>query len=127
MIEEGDPIWTLMISYFMQKDTDDDETTSDNSGRIGNARDLAGLALLSALRSKRESIFKLDTTTTSLQLNTTELGCPGRGAQWQGGRVRGGHGGVEGCAQAASEGDEGLGPRARQGGRRTSMLLRTVI
>ena len=38
MIEEVDPIWTLMVSYFMQKDTDDDGTMSDNGGRIGDAR-----------------------------------------------------------------------------------------
>ena len=29
-----------MVSYFMQKDTDDDGMMSDNGGRIGNARDL---------------------------------------------------------------------------------------
>ena len=48
MIEEGDPIWTLMVSYFMQKDMDDDGTTSNDGRRIGDARDLDQLALLSA-------------------------------------------------------------------------------
>ena len=34
MLEEGDPVWTLMVSYFMQKDTDDDGTTNnDRRGR----------------------------------------------------------------------------------------------
>ena len=32
MIEEGDLIWTLMVSYLMQNDTDDDRTTSDGMG-----------------------------------------------------------------------------------------------
>ena len=29
-----------MVSYLMQKYTDDDRTTSNNGGRIGNALDL---------------------------------------------------------------------------------------
>ena len=41
MIEESDPIWTLMVSYFMQKDTDDDRTRRKDGVWIGNARDLA--------------------------------------------------------------------------------------
>ena len=41
MIEEGDQVWTLMVSYLMQKDTDDDGTASDDGRRIGDARDLA--------------------------------------------------------------------------------------
>ena len=49
MIEEGDPVWTLMVSYFMQKDTDDNGTTSDNGERISDALSLAQLAVLSAL------------------------------------------------------------------------------
>ena len=28
MIEEGDPIWTLMVSYSMQKDTDSSDLSS---------------------------------------------------------------------------------------------------
>ena len=36
MIEEGGPIWILMVSYFMHKDTDDDGTTSDDGGGIYN-------------------------------------------------------------------------------------------
>ena len=40
MIEEGDTIWTLIVSYFMQKDTDDDKTMSEDGGRIGDARNL---------------------------------------------------------------------------------------
>ena len=46
-------IWNLMVSYFMQKDTDDDGMTSYYGGRIGNARDLARLSLLSDLQYKR--------------------------------------------------------------------------
>ena len=48
MIEEGDPIWNLMVSYFMQKDTDDDGTTRDDRGGIGDTRNLARSALLLA-------------------------------------------------------------------------------
>ena len=59
MIEEGDPIWTLMVSYLMKKYTDDDGTTSDDGGRIGDARDLARSAILLALRSEMESVFDL--------------------------------------------------------------------
>ena len=62
MIEEGDPIWTLIVSYFMQKDTDDDRTTRNNGGRLGDARNLDRPALLSAIRSKRESVFDLEAT-----------------------------------------------------------------
>ena len=29
MVEEGDLIWTLMVSYLMQKDTDDDKKIDD--------------------------------------------------------------------------------------------------
>ena len=49
MIEEGDKIWDLMVSYFMQKDTDNDGTTSNNGGRIGDAHYLDQSALLLAL------------------------------------------------------------------------------
>ena len=49
MIQESGPIWTLIVSSFMQKDTDDDKTTSNDGGRIGNARDLDRSALQSAL------------------------------------------------------------------------------
>ena len=73
MIEEGDQVWTLMVSYLMQKDTDDDGTASDDGRRIGDARDLAQSALLSALRSERESVFELEETMMSLQLNSTAL------------------------------------------------------
>ena len=73
MIEEGDPIWTLMVSYFMQKDTDDDRTTSNDGRRIGGACDLDQLALLSALRSKRESVFDLEATAKFLQFNNMAL------------------------------------------------------
>ena len=60
MIEEGDLIWTLMVSYFMQKDTDDDGTTSDDGGRIGNVSNLDQLDLLSALQSKRDLVFDME-------------------------------------------------------------------
>ena len=49
MIEEGDPIWTLMVSYFMHKDTDNDAMMSKDGGRIGNARNLDQSNLLSDL------------------------------------------------------------------------------
>ena len=38
MIEEGDPIYTLMVSYFMQKDTDDDGMMSNGGGGGGGGR-----------------------------------------------------------------------------------------
>ena len=40
MIEEGDPIWNLMVSYFMQKDTDDNGMMINDGGRIGDACNL---------------------------------------------------------------------------------------
>ena len=49
MIEEGDPIWNLMVSYFMKKDTEDDRTARDNEGRIKDVRDLGQSALLLSL------------------------------------------------------------------------------
>ena len=79
MVEEGDPIWTLMVSYFMQKDTDDDITTSNDGWEVADARNLDQSALLSALRSDRDSVFDLETTATAiatetyLQLNNTTL------------------------------------------------------
>ena len=53
ILEEGDPIWTLMVSYFMQKDMDNNGTTSNDGGRIGDACDLDRSALLSAHRLVR--------------------------------------------------------------------------
>ena len=41
MIEEVDPIWTLMVRIFMQDYMDNDIIASDDGGRIGNARNLA--------------------------------------------------------------------------------------
>ena len=73
MIEEGDPIWTLMVIYFMQKHTDNDGTTINNRGIIGDAHDLAQLDLLLTLRSKRDSVFDMEVTETSLHLNNTSL------------------------------------------------------
>ena len=35
-----------MVSYFIQKDTYDDRTTSADGGRIGDAHDLSQSALL---------------------------------------------------------------------------------
>ena len=32
MIVEGDQIWTLMISYFMEKDTNNDRRTGNDGG-----------------------------------------------------------------------------------------------
>ena len=67
-------------------------------------------------------MFYMEETATSIQIINTSLsdriepGCPGGGAQRQGGSVQGGQGGVEGRAQTASEGDEGRGPLAFQGG-----------
>ena len=66
MIEEVDLICTLMVSYFMQKHTEDDGTMSDDSGRISDARDLARLVLLSAFQSERESVFEMEAMMTSL-------------------------------------------------------------
>ena len=57
----------------MQKDTDDDGTTSDGGGRIGDTHDLARSALLLDLRYERESVFALETTATSLQLKSRRL------------------------------------------------------
>ena len=57
----------------MQKDTDDDGTTSDDGGRIDDARDLARLDLISALRSERESVFNLEATGMSHQINNMAL------------------------------------------------------
>ena len=48
-----------MVSYLMKKYTDD-ITTSNNGGRIRYARDLSQLALILALRSERELVFKLE-------------------------------------------------------------------
>ena len=66
VIEEGDPIWNPMVSYFMQNDIDDNRTTSNDGGRIGNACDLAQSELLLDLRSERVSLFDLEATATSL-------------------------------------------------------------
>ena len=43
LVHDGiiDPIWTLMVGYLMQKDTEDDGMTSNNGGGIGDIRDLA--------------------------------------------------------------------------------------
>ena len=41
MIEEGDPIWNLMVSCFIQNYTDEDGMKSDDRGRISDERDLA--------------------------------------------------------------------------------------
>ena len=55
-----------MVSYLMKKHTDDNGTTRNDGGRIRYAHDLYRLALISALRSERESLFKMEAT--SLQL-----------------------------------------------------------
>ena len=62
-----------MVSYLMQKDTDDDETMRNDGGGIINARDLYQPALLSALWSERESLFELEATEAPLQINNTAL------------------------------------------------------
>ena len=68
-----------MVSYFMQKDTDDDITTSNDGWEVADARNLDQSALLSALRSDRDSVFDLEATATAiatetyLQLNNTTL------------------------------------------------------
>ena len=49
MIEEDDTIGTLMVSYFIRKDTDDDGTPNGDGGRIRDAGDLARSALLLSL------------------------------------------------------------------------------
>ena len=54
----------------MQKNTDDNETMSDNDGRIGGAHDLNQSDLLLALRSQRESVFEMEATAMSLQLKS---------------------------------------------------------
>ena len=43
-----------MVIYLIKKDTDIDRTTSNNEGRIIDTPDLARLALISALLSKRD-------------------------------------------------------------------------
>ena len=73
MIEEFDPISTLMISYLMQKDTDDNITTRNDRGGVGNARNLALSSLPLALRSNRESVFEMEVTATSLHINNMAL------------------------------------------------------
>ena len=60
MIEESGMIWTLIVSYFMQKDTYNDGTTINDRGRIGNAHDLSRLALLLYLLYERESVFDME-------------------------------------------------------------------
>ena len=67
MIEEADLIWTLMVSYFMQKYTYDDITTSNDGGGISDARNLAQLSLILAFWYDRESLFDLEATATSLR------------------------------------------------------------
>ena len=62
MIVESDPIWTLLVSYFMQKYTYDSGTTSNDGGRIGNTLNLTQLSLLLALQYKRESVFEVEAT-----------------------------------------------------------------
>ena len=54
MIEEGDLVWTLMISYYIQKETDDNRMTSNNGEKIGDIHDLARSDILLALQSERE-------------------------------------------------------------------------
>ena len=51
-----------MVSYLMKNYTDDNIKTSNYGGRIRDAHDLARLALILALRSERESVFKLEAT-----------------------------------------------------------------
>ena len=63
----------LMVSYFMQKDMDDNGTTSNDRGRIGNTQDLAQSALILALKSERDSVFDMEATATSLQINNPAL------------------------------------------------------
>ena len=55
-----------MVSYLMKKYTDDDRKMSNDGGRIRDEPNLALLALISALRSERESVFNMEAT--SLQL-----------------------------------------------------------
>ena len=62
-----------MVSCFMQKETEDDGMMSNGGGRIGDARDLTRSALQSVLRSERDSMFQLEATEMSLQINTTAL------------------------------------------------------
>ena len=57
----------------MQKDADNDRMMSNNGGRIGDTCDLSQLALLLALRSKRESFFDLEAMTKFLQLSNMSL------------------------------------------------------
>ena len=53
-------IWTLMVSYFIQKDTNNDRTMSNDRERIGDAWDLDRLTLLSELLSEMESVLELE-------------------------------------------------------------------
>ena len=62
-----------MVSYFMQKDMDDNGTTSNDRGRIGNTQDLAQSALILAFKSERNSMFDMEATVTPLQLNNMSL------------------------------------------------------
>ena len=48
-----------MVSYIMQKETEDDVTTSKDRGGVGDACDLARSDLLLSLQSKRGSVFEL--------------------------------------------------------------------
>ena len=62
-----------MVSYFMQKGHGQRRKDEKRRGGIGDTRDLAQSALLSALRSERESVFNMETTEISLQINNTDL------------------------------------------------------
>ena len=112
MIEGGDPIWTLIVSYFMQKHTDDYGMTSNDRGKDRRLTRPVPIGLtIGPLTREGVSVrdggygYVPSAHQHSHVINCREPGCPGRGSQRQSGRVQGGHGGVEGCTKTASEED----------------------
>ena len=73
MIKQGDLIWTLMVSSFMQKYMDDDGTTRNDRDRIVNTQDLAQSALILALKSERDSVFDMEDTAMLIHINNMSL------------------------------------------------------
>ena len=114
MIEEVDPIWTLMVRIFMQDYMDNDIIASDDGGedRQRTQPGLIGptvgplLQELVSVRAEGDRRVPSDQQ-HGLGRRCRQLSCPGRGSQRQVGCVLVVKGGVEVRAKTYSEVDEG--------------------